>query len=310
MSEPIFETRLPGLTLKTRGKVRDVYDLGDQLLIVSTDRLSAFDVVMPTPIPDKGRVLNALSRFWFKFLEGAVRNHLVTADVDRMGHGLEKHRQVLAGRSMLVAKAEVFPIECVARGYLMGSAWKEYQEKGGACGIPLPRGLQQGAKLPQVIFTPATKAQSGHDVNITFDEAVNHLVQTKAEGSLEKARAYLNRLKELTIAIYSKAAEHALSRGIIIADTKFEFGQRGGEVILVDEVLTPDSSRFWPKDGWTPGQTQLSYDKQFVRDYLEGIGWNKQPPGPPLPAKVVEKTREKYLEAFRRITGKDRLDEA
>jgi len=306
----VFQTELPGLKLKARGKVRDVYDLGEHLLIVSTDRLSAFDVVLPTPIPDKGRVLNALSRFWFSFLGDTVANHLVTTDVKEMGHGLEKHADVLAGRSMLVHKAQVFPIECVVRGYLMGSGWKEYQTKNRTvCGIELPAGLEQGSKLPEVIYTPATKAQSGHDINISYDEAVNHLVQTMALGSLQKARDYMAELKELTIKVYQKAYEHALSRGIIIADTKFEFGLKDGKVILVDEVLTPDSSRFWPKDEWTPGQVQLSFDKQFVRDYLEGIGWNKKPPAPELPEKVTEKTREKYVEAFQQITGKKSLDE-
>ncbi len=307
----VFETNLPGVKLKARGKVRDVYDLGEHLLIVSTDRLSAFDVVLPTPIPDKGRVLNALSRFWFGFLKDTVPNHLVTTDVSKMGYGLGPHADVLAGRSMLVHKAEVFPIECVVRGYLMGSGWKEYQtKKHTVCGIQLPAGLKQGSKLPEVIYTPATKAQSGHDMNISYDEAVNHLVQTMALGSLQKARDYMSQLKELTISVYQKAYEHALSCGIIIADTKFEFGLKDGKVILVDEVLTPDSSRFWPKDDWTPGKVQLSFDKQFVRDYLEGIGWNKQAPGPELPEKVTQKTREKYVEAFQRITGKKELDEA
>jgi phosphoribosylaminoimidazole-succinocarboxamide synthase len=308
MATPVFETQLPGIPLKTRGKVRDVYDLGDHLLIVSTDRLSAFDVVLPTPIPDKGRVLNALSRFWFRFLKDTAKNHLVATDVKQMRRGLEKYAATLAGRSMLVVKAEVFPIECVVRGYLMGSAWKEYQEKNATvCGIQLPRGLKHGARLPEVIFTPATKAKSGHDLNITYDEAVNHLVQTMAVGSLQKARDFLQQLRDLTVAVYLKASEHAYSRGIIIADTKLEFGLQDGEIILVDEVLTPDSSRFWPRDAWTPGQVQLSFDKQFVRDYLEGIGWNKRAPGPELPAKVVEKTREKYLEAYRRITGNEEL---
>jgi phosphoribosylaminoimidazole-succinocarboxamide synthase len=307
----VFQTELPGLTLKARGKVRDVYDLGEHLLIVSTDRLSAFDVVMPTPIPDKGKILNALSRFWFGFLRETVKDHLVTTDVRKMGHGLEKHADVLAGRSMLVQKAEVFPIECVVRGYLMGSGWKEYKEKGQTvCGIKLPKGLKQGSKLPEIIFTPATKNNTGHDVNITYDEAVNYLVQTMALGSLQKAREYLQQLSDLTIAVYKKASEHALEKGIIIADTKLEFGRmKDGSIILVDEVLTPDSSRFWPRDGWTPGQVQLSFDKQFVRDYLEGIGWNKQPPGPEIPEKIVQKTREKYLEAYQRITGNADLDE-
>jgi phosphoribosylaminoimidazole-succinocarboxamide synthase len=292
MPAPVFETNLPGLKLVARGKVRDVYDLGDNLLIISSDRLSAFDCVLPTPIPDKGRVLNSLSRFWFGFLGGMPRNHLITTDVDQMGHGLGKHREVLEGRSMLVVKAEVFPIECVVRGYLMGSGWKEYQEKGSVCGITLPRGLKNGSRLDQPIFTPATKATSGHDENISFETAAARIGQQNAE-----------RLRELAVGIYQRASEHALQRNIIIADTKFEFGLHNGGIILVDEVLTPDSSRFWPREHWTPGQTQLSFDKQFVRDYLEGIGWNKQPPAPPLPESVVAKTREKYVDAYRQITG-------
>jgi phosphoribosylaminoimidazole-succinocarboxamide synthase len=295
--QPVFETNLPGVKLLTRGKVRDVYDLGENLLIVSTDRLSAFDAVLPTPIPDKGRVLNGVSRFWFKFLNDVPPNHLITADVNEMGHGLEAHRELLAGRSMLVRKATVFQVECVVRGYLMGSGWKEYQAKGSVCGLPLPRGLKNGSRLEQPIFTPATKAPAGaHDQNITFDEAAATIGYTHAE-----------RLRELSLDIYKRAAEHALSRNIIIADTKFEFGLYGGEIILVDEVLTPDSSRFWPREQWTPGQTQLSFDKQFVRDYLEGIGWNKQPPAPTLPDTVVQKTREKYVDAYRQLTGQTEL---
>ncbi|HLX61810.1 MAG TPA: phosphoribosylaminoimidazolesuccinocarboxamide synthase [Planctomycetota bacterium] len=296
--DPIFETNLPGFKLLARGKVRDVYDLGDKLLIVSTDRLSAFDSVIPTPIPDKGRVLNGLSRFWFSFLGDNPRNHLITADVELMGHGLEKHRAILSGRSMLVVKAKVFPIECVVRGYLMGSGWKEYQQKGSVCGIPLPRGLKNGSRLDQPIFTPATKATEGHDENITFEQAAGAIGQANAE-----------KLRDLSISIYKRAAEHALSKNIIIADTKFEFGQSDGQIILVDEVLTPDSSRFWPREQWTPGQTQYSFDKQFVRDYLEGIGWNKLPPAPPLPEVIVQKTREKYVDAYRRITGHEQLPE-
>jgi len=292
MPAPVFETNLPGLKLRARGKVRDVYDLGEHLLIVSSDRLSAFDCVLPTPIPDKGRVLNALSRFWFSFLGNIPKNHLITTDVSQMGHGLEKHAEILAGRSMLVAKAEVFPVECVVRGYLMGSGWKEYQEKGSVCGIQLPRGLKNGARLDQPIFTPATKATQGHDQNISLETAASLIGQSNAE-----------KLRELSISIYQRASEHALTRNIIIADTKFEFGLFRGEIILVDEVLTPDSSRFWPREQWTPGQTQLSFDKQFVRDYLEGIGWNKLPPAPPLPESVVTKTREKYVEAYKQITG-------
>lgn len=296
MPDPVFETNLSGLTLKARGKVRDVYDLGDKLLIVSTDRLSAFDCVLPTPIPDKGKVLNALSRFWFDFLGNEPKNHLITTDVSEMGHGLEKHKDILQGRSMLTAKAEVFPIECVVRGYLMGSGWKEYQEKSNVCGIALPRGLKNGSKLEEPIFTPATKETSGHDQNISFERAAEIIGQANAE-----------KLRELSLSIYNRAAAHALTRGIIIADTKLEFGLYNGEIILVDEVLTPDSSRFWPKDSWTPGKTQLSFDKQFIRDYLEGIGWNKQPPAPPLTEAIALKTREKYVEAYRQITGKDDL---
>ncbi|GMV80203.1 MAG: phosphoribosylaminoimidazole-succinocarboxamide synthase [Planctomycetota bacterium] len=306
MGAPVFETNLPGYKLVARGKVRDVYDLGEQLLIVSTDRLSAFDAVLPTPIPDKGKVLNGLSRFWFGFLKDVVPDHLITCEVSEMGHGLEKHKDVLQGRSMLCHKAEVFPVECVARGYLMGSGWKEYQAGGAVCGIALPRGMKSGDKLPETIYTPASKNKVGHDENVTFDLAVARLVELMALP-LEQARAYMTQLKKLTIEMYQKAYEHALAHGIIIADTKFEFGLKDGKVIVVDEVLTPDSSRFWPKDQWTPGKTQMSFDKQFVRDYLEAIGWNKEPPAPELPEKVVAKTREKYLEAYKLITGKDDL---
>ena len=296
MSMPVFETKLPGLSLLVRGKVRDVYDLGSQLLIISTDRLSAFDCVLPTPIPDKGKVLNSLTCFWFDFLGETPKNHLITTDVNKMGHGLEQHADILAGRSMLVVKAEVFPIECVVRGYLMGSGWKEYQDNGSVCGISLPRGLKNGSKLDQPIFTPATKAKTGHDENISFERAADVIGGASAE-----------KLRELSISIYQRASEHALKKNIIIADTKFEFGLHQGQIILVDEVLTPDSSRFWPREQWTPGQTQLSYDKQFVRDYLEGIGWNKQSPAPPLPEGVVTKTREKYVDAYRQITGQTNL---
>jgi len=296
MSATVFETNLPGFKLLARGKVRDVYDLGEKLLIVSSDRLSAFDCVLPTPIPDKGRILNGLSRFWFRFLGDSPRNHLLTADVGQMGYSLEKHRETLEGRSMLVAKAEVFPVECVVRGYLMGSGWKEYQEKGSVCGHALPRGLKQGSRLDQPIFTPATKAKSGHDENINFETACGIIGRDSAE-----------QLRDLSLSIYKRAAEHALKQNIIIADTKFEFGLLNGAIILVDEVLTPDSSRFWPRQQWTPGETQLSFDKQFVRDYLEGIGWNKQPPAPPLPETVVQKTREKYVEAYKQITGQESL---
>ena len=296
MSVPVFETNLPGLKLIARGKVRDVYDLGDNLLIISTDRLSAFDCVLPTPIPDKGKVLNGLSRFWFSFLGDAPRNHLITTDVDGMGPLLAPHREMLAGRSMLVKKAKVFPIECVVRGYLMGSGWKEYVEKGSVCGIALPRGLTNGSRLEQPIFTPATKETSGHDQNISFDRACELIGKPNVE-----------QLRDLSISVYLRASAHALKRDVIIADTKLEFGVVGDQITLVDEVLTPDSSRFWPRQQWTPGKTQLSYDKQFVRDYLEGIGWNKQPPAPPLPDTVVQKTREKYINAYKQITEQDLL---
>lgn len=293
-SAAVMKTNLPGLTLLRRGKVRDVYDLGDQLLIVGSDRLSAFDSVLQTPIPDKGRVLTALSRFWFDFLSDTVKNHMLATKVDEMGHGLQRHREILEGRSMLVAKAEVFPVECVVRGYLTGSGFKEYSASGTVCGISLPRGLEDGSRLPKPIFTPATKASSGHDENISFERTTEIVGSTAAE-----------KLRELSLAVYAKAAAHALECGVIIADTKLEFGLVGGEITLVDEVLTPDSSRFWPSDSWTPGKIQQSFDKQFVRDYLEGIGWNKEPPAPSLPEKVVAKTREKYLEAYRLLTGKE-----
>ncbi|MCX7803985.1 MAG: phosphoribosylaminoimidazolesuccinocarboxamide synthase [Planctomycetota bacterium] len=290
----VFETNIEGLKLRSRGKVRDIYDLGDELLIVSTDRISAFDSVLPTPIPDKGRVLNGLSEFWFRFTGNIVPNHMKTTDVDAMCEAARKARDELAGRCMLVTKARPLPVECVVRGYLAGGAWKDYQACGAVCGIKLPRGLKQGSRLEEPIFSPATKSTSGHDENIDFGRMCGMVGEETAA-----------KVRDLSIRIYKAAAEYALSRGIIIADTKFEFGIRDGELILIDEVFTPDSSRFWPSDGYTPGGVQLSFDKQFVRDYLEAIGWNKEPPAPPLPEKVVEKTREKYLEAYKRLTGRD-----
>lgn len=284
------------MELFRRGKVRDVYTVEDKLLIVATDRISAFDVVMPNTIPYKGAVLTALSLFWFEFLKDTVANHLITTDVDQYPAPLAPYRNQLEGRSMLVCRAEVFPIECVARGYLSGSGWKEYQETGEVCGIKLPAGLKESERLPEVIFTPATKAESGHDINISESEMANHVGQEATK-----------RLKELTLNIYAKAADYALGRGIIIADTKFEFGVKDGEVILVDEALTPDSSRFWPEDKYEPGKAQPSFDKQFVRDYLETLDWNKQPPGPELPAEVIARTSEKYLEAYKLLTGKEDL---
>jgi phosphoribosylaminoimidazole-succinocarboxamide synthase len=290
----VFETNLPGLTLLTRGKVRDIYDLGDEVLIVATDRLSAFDSVLATPIPLKGIILTKMAEFWFGFTEDVVPNHYVTTDLEQMGRGLAEHAGLLDGRAMLVKKAEVLKVECVVRGYLAGSGFREYQEKASVCGVPLPKGLKQGSRLPEPLFTPATKAEEGHDENISFERATEIVGEERAV-----------KMREAALAIYGKAADYALERGIIIADTKFEFGVKDGEILLIDEVLTPDSSRFWPKDSYTPGKTQLAFDKQFVRDYLEAIGWDKMPPGPALPEKVAQKTTEKYLDAYRRLTGRE-----
>ncbi len=279
---------------KRSGKVRDIYDYGDGLLMVATDRISAFDCILPTGIPDKGRVLTQLSVFWFDFLRRLTPTHFLTADVSAYPEPLQPFRDQLEGRSMLVKRAEMIEIECVARGYLSGSGWKEYQKSGSVCGIPLPPGLKESDKLPEPIFTPSTKAQTGHDENVSFDAVV------AAVGADLAAR-----LRDLTLAIYRAAAEYAETRGIIIADTKFEFGFVGGELVLADEVLTPDSSRFWPQRGYRPGGAQPSFDKQYVRDYLESIRWNKQPPAPPLPLEVAAKTAEKYREAYRVLTGKE-----
>ena len=294
---PITQTTIPGVELFRRGKVRDVYAIEGRLLIVATDRISAFDVVLPDPIPRKGIVLTQLSLFWFDFLKDAVANHLITADVGNYPAPLVEYRNQLEGRSMLVARAEVFPIECVARGYLAGSGWKEYQQAGEVCGVKLPAGLKESDRLPEPIFTPATKAESGHDINISEREMADRIGQ-------EATR----KLKELTLTIYARAAEYANERGIIIADTKFEFGVRDGQVILVDEALTPDSSRFWPKQTYEPGRSQQSFDKQYVRDYLETLDWNKQPPGPALPGSVIARTSEKYNEAYRLLTGQTIAD--
>jgi len=290
----ILETALSGLTLSARGKVRDIYDLGEHLLIVTTDRISAFDHVLASGIPDKGKVLTQLSAFWFDHLGDLVPHHVVAVDVDAFPAVTRPHRDVLRGRSMLVKKAKALPIECVARGYLAGSGWKDYTRTGSVCGVALPAGLQESSRLPQSIFTPATKAETGHDENIS-EEAAGAIV----------GRDLIRRLRELTLAIYERGVEHAAECGIIIADTKLEFGLVGDTLTLIDEVLTPDSSRFWPKDAYAPGRAQPSFDKQFVRDHLEEIGWNKQPPAPALPAEVVARTREKYLEAFRRLTGRE-----
>ena len=288
------ETRLPGIELFSRGKVRDVYDVAsDRLLVVATDRLSAFDVVMAEGIPDKGTVLTQLSVFWFDMFRREVPHHFVSARLEDYPAPLQPFAGQLEGRSMLVEKAKPFPIECVVRGYLAGSGWKEYRASGSVCGIPLPAGLQESSKLDTPIFTPATKAVTGHDENISWEEMVRRIGNKAAE-----------RLREYSVTLYSKARDYAEQRGIILADTKFEFGMRGEEIILIDEVLTPDSSRFWPKEGYAAGKAQPSFDKQFVRDYLESLHWNKQPPPPPLPAEVVEKTGEKYREAYRLLTGR------
>jgi phosphoribosylaminoimidazole-succinocarboxamide synthase len=290
MNSVVSQTNFPGLKLRGRGKVRDIYDLGDRLLIVATDRLSAFDVVLPTPIPDKGRVLTQLSLFWFEELADVVRHHVITA-TDFTGN-LAPYAASLAGRAMLVRRTEPIPIECVVRGYISGSGWKDYQKSGAICGVPLPSGLRESDKLPEPIFTPSTKATTGHDENISFDETVSRIGQGLAE-----------RLRETSLELYKRAADHAAKNGIIIADTKFEFGLLDGELIWIDEALTPDSSRFWPFADYAPGKAQSSFDKQYVRDYLERIGWNKQPPAPELPPDIVTATRDKYREAYQRITG-------
>jgi len=295
MNEAVLETNLPGVKLLNRGKVRDIYDLeGDGLLIVASDRISAFDSVLPTGIPDKGRVLTQLSLFWFDFLKEITPNHLISTELAAMGHGLADSAGVLEGRSMQVVKADALPVECVVRGYLAGSGFKDYSSSGRVCGVELPKGLKNGSKLPEPIFSPATKAESGHDENIDFARMVELVGEETA-----------TRVRDISLQVYSRASEYAAERGVIIADTKFEFGLHDGKIILIDEVLTPDSSRFWPARQYTPGKTQLSFDKQFVRDYLEACGWDKEPPAPKLPENVVEKTREKYVEAYKLLTGKD-----
>ena len=279
--------------MAAQGKVRDIYDAGDDLVMVTSDRISAFDVVLPQPIPDKGRVLTALSLFWFDRTADLVANHLVTADVAEMPEPFRDHAGELAGRTMLVRRAEMFPVECVARGYLSGSGWKEYLAGGTVCGIPLPDGLTESAELPEPIFTPATKAQTGHDENISFERAAEILGDEGLTG----------RLRDLTLELYASARDYARERGIILADTKFEFGLVDGEITLCDEVLTPDSSRFWPADEYAPGGPQPSFDKQFVRDWLDSSGWDHEPPPPDLPEVVVEQTAARYREAYERLTG-------
>jgi phosphoribosylaminoimidazole-succinocarboxamide synthase len=285
-------TDLPGVPLVTRGKVRDIYEVGGDLLIVATDRISAFDYVLSPGIPRKGEVLNRISLFWFDFLREIVPNHVISARIEEYPRALRQHRDQLEGRSVLVRKAEMFPVECVARGYLSGSGWKDYRDTGAICGIPLPAGLKESDRLPEPLFTPATKADTDHDQNICFNEVAGLIGADTAV-----------RLRTLTLDIYRRAAGYAASRGIIIADTKLEFGIVDGAITLADEVLTPDSSRFWPADSWIPGGPQPSYDKQFVRDYLELTNWNKQPPAPVLPDDVVRRTSEKYMEAYRLLTG-------
>jgi len=292
MPNVVRETHLAGLKVR-RGKVRDVYELGDRLLIVATDRLSAYDVVLPTGIPDKGRILTGLSLWWFDFLADITANHLITADVKEMGPAARTHAGLLVGRSMLCRKAKVFPVECVVRGYLAGSGWREYEKQGTVCGTALPAGLKQCDRLPEPLFTPATKAESGHDENIPLARMEEILGKRVAET-----------LRDRSLAVYEKAAAYAASHGILIADTKFEWGEAGGKILLVDEVLTPDSSRFWPADTYEPGHDQPSFDKQFVRNYLDTLDWNRTPPGPELPDDIVAQTRAKYVEAYERLTGR------
>jgi len=294
MEQIVFETDFPKLNLLKRGKVRDMYDLGETLLMVATDRISAFDVIMPDPVPEKGKILTQISLFWFDVMKPVISNHIISSNVDDYPEICKPYAEMLRDRSMLVKKAEPLPIECVVRGYISGSGWKSYQESGIVCGIKLPDGLQESEKLPEPIFTPSTKEEVGvHDVNINFEEAVKIIGRNLAE-----------KVKEISLLIYKKGAELADKKGIIIADTKFEFGIFENDIILIDEILTPDSSRFWPKESYSPGQSQKSYDKQYLRDYLISINWDKLPPAPFLPKEVVKNTREKYLDALNLITGK------
>jgi phosphoribosylaminoimidazole-succinocarboxamide synthase len=287
------EETLSGLTLFNRGKVRDIYSLGDKLLLVASDRISAFDVILPTLIPDKGKILTKLSEFWFGLINDIVPHHLISTNVDEFPAACQPHKAELEGRSMLVKKSMPAPVECIVRGYLAGSGWKDYQKTGSLCGIPLPKDLAEASRLDEPIFTPSTKAPVGaHDVNITFDEMIGKVGKNKAE-----------KMREATIAIYCRARQLAEKKGIIIADTKFEFGIEGDGIMLIDEVLTPDSSRFWPMDGYRPGKTPDSFDKQFVRDYLLDLYWDMKPPAPELPPEIVKKTQEKYSEALRRLTS-------
>ncbi len=288
----LLKTDFKDLKLFRRGKVRDVYDLGDKLLIVSTDRISCFDVVLPNGIPEKGKILTNISLFWFNLIKDIIPHHLITADVDKYPDQLKKYREDLVGRSMLVLKSKPLPIECIVRGYISGSGWKEYKEKQSICGIKLPVGLKESAKLPEVIFTPSTKADVGHDQNVN-QKYVEDLIGADIAGLLKK----------VSIDVYKRASEYALKKGIIIADTKFEFGVHDNKMIIIDEALTPDSSRFWPLDEYKPGASQPSFDKQFVRDYLETLNWNKTPPAPILPDEIVTKTAQKYKDAYSKLTG-------
>ncbi len=293
MVKAVSETDFSGIKLLKRGKVRDIYDLGDKLLMVATDRMSAFDVVMPDPIPDKGKILTQISLFWFDIIKPLIQNHVISSDVLDYPPECRQYSDFLNKRSMLVKKAEPLPVECVVRGYLSGSGWSSYQERGEICGIKLPKGLKESDRLPEPVFTPSTKEEVGtHDINIDFDETVKIIGRKLAE-----------RVKELSIEIYMRGTKLAAQKGIIIADTKFEFGLIGNDVIIIDEVLTPDSSRFWPKDSYKPGGPQLSFDKQYLRDYLTSIKWNKKPPAPSLPKDVIDNTRSKYMEALKRLTG-------
>jgi len=293
-SNVLLKTDFRDLILFRRGKVRDVYDLGDKLLIVSTDRISCFDVVLPSGIPDKGRVLTSISVFWFDLIKEITPHHLITADVDKYPSELKKYRSELENRSMLVLKTIALPVECVVRGYLSGSGWKEYKEKQSVCGISLPAGLKESDELPEIIFTPSTKADVGHDQNVN-QKYIGGLVGVDTA----------DRLRKVSIEVYKRASDHALKKGIIIADTKFEFGMHNDKMIIIDEVLTPDSSRFWPLDQYKPGGACPSFDKQFVRDYLETLDWNKTPPAPTLPEEIIYKTTQKYLDAYRKLTGKE-----
>lgn len=294
MNKPVFETNFSKLNLIKRGKVRDIYDLGDKLLMVACDRISAFDVVMPDPVPEKGIILTQMSIFWFKIMESIVPNHIISINVDDYPEVCSPYAEILRGRSMLVKKATPLPIECVVRGYISGSGWKSYQKSGKVCGITLPNNLKESDKLPEILFTPSTKEEIGlHDININFEQAVEKIGKTLADKA-----------KKLSVAIYKKGVELAETKGIIIADTKFEFGIVEDDLILIDEVLTPDSSRFWPKESYSSGSSQKSYDKQYVRDYLISINWNKKPPAPSLPANVIKNTKEKYMQALELITGK------